>query len=647
MKRLIDKIQRSLSLRLSLWIAVFASVVFLGSLLYMFSASRETVRQEAVNRATQILDNTVLRVDAILDNVEMATNNMDWVVKNHLDMPDSMYAYSSRILQNESHLYGCSVAFEPYFFKSKGEFFLAYAYNGEEGVKVLQEGNDEYQYFCMDWYLLPKLHDKPCWTEPYINLDIDASHTKEMIISYGIPVKDAQDNFVGVISAGLSLSWLSQAISAVKPYPHSYSIMTGRGGTYLVHPDSTKLFYQTIFTATLLHPDSAVTDLGLAMQAGKEGMKQMEIDGEDCYVFYKPLETTGWSVAIVCPESDIFSGFRRLRTAVLSIVLVGMILMLFFFRNIVRNALDPLDGLAKEAATIASGRFDRVLPLTDRLDEIGQLNNSFSNMQQSLVTYIEQLKHTTAQKASIESELKVASSIQRSMLPKIFPPYPEREDIDIYGQLTSAKVVGGDLFDFYIRDEKLFFCIGDVSGKGVPASLLMTVTRSQFRTVSAHLDHPDQIVTEMNKMMADGNDSHMFVTLFLGVLDLQTGLLEYCNAGHSRPLVIGTDVSVLPAKSNLPVGILNNRQYTMQELQMSHQMTIFLYTDGLTEAENPKQKMFGGERMKESVSTVMDAAALHPQALVERLADEVHAFVENAPQSDDMTMLAIQWKRKE
>ena len=361
---------------------------------------------------------------------------------------------------------------------------------------------------------------------------------------------------IGIINTSLSLNWLSQTISNVKPYPNSYSIMVGRGGTFFVHPDTTKLTRQTIFTQTMEHPDTAMTSLGHAMQRDEEGMKRMQVDGADCYVLYKPLGKTGCSRAIVCPESDIFGGFDRVRHAVMAIVSVGLLMMLYIFIRIITRELSPLRRLAKEAEAIASGQFDTKLPDLQRSDEIGQLSHSFAGMQRSLVRYISELQDTTAQKASIERDLHIASGIQMGMLPKDFPTYPDRDDVQLYASLMPAKEVGDDLFDFHFCDGRLFFCIGDVSGKGVPASLVMAVTRAVFRTVSAQESMPDRIVSSMNATLADMNQSNMFVMLLAGVLDLSTGHLLYCNAGNDAPLLVGDGIGTLPCDANIPIGVM-------------------------------------------------------------------------------------------
>ena len=641
-----QKKQKSLSTKISLWIVLFSGLIFLAALGLFFNESRLAVQKEAIKNASLTLDNTIQHINTILTEVTVAADNMDWLITRHLDGPDSMLVYSRRILQNNPDLNGCSIAFEPYFFKNKGLYFSAYSFNDNGTILTTQEGNDHYQYWYLDWYQLPKLLDRPCWTEPFADVNPEDICSPEMIISYCKPIKDDGGTFIGTFSVDLSLRWLSQTISAVKPYPNSYSIMIGQGGTFFVHPDSTKLFYQTIFTSSLLEPDTAMVSLGHAMQAGEEGVHELEVDGKDCFVFFKPITGTGWSVGIVCPAKDIFSGYYRLINSVIGIVVVGLLLMLMIFSSIITKQLEPLENLAYQAETIASGQFDEELPRSDHNDEIGQLNNSFRNMQQSIVRQMEELKQANEQKGRIQGELAVASGIQRSMLPKIFPPFPDRNDIDVFGRLTPAKEVGGDLFDFYIRDEKLFFCIGDVSGKGVPASLVMAVTRAQFRTISAHEASPDRIISSINDAMAEDNESNMFVTLFVGALDLPTGRLHYCNAGHDAPLLIGnTGAGMLPVDSNLPAGVMPGWKFSVQETMIDPDTTIFLYTDGLTEAEDIEHKQFGMSRIKETALELQGKRIFAPQAIIDRMTTEVHAFVGEADQSDDLTMLAIQYTK--
>ena len=242
------------------------------------------------------------------------------------------------------------------------------------------------------------------------------------------------------------------------------------------------------------------------------------------------------------------------------------------------------------------------------------------------------------EKASMMSELNVAHSIQMSMLPKTFPAFPDRKDLDLYASLTPAKAVGGDLYDFFIRNDSLYFCIGDVSGKGVPASLVMAVSRTLFRNIAAHTDKPSHIVETMNVNICDGNEQCMFVTLFVGVLDLQTGRLRYCNAGHDAPYV---QAEHLPCDPNLPVGLNPDMKYSEQEAMIAPGKILFLYTDGLTEAENSSRNLFGMERVDEVIATFEGS----PQELIETMTAAVHQFVGDTEQSDDITMLAFRIRK--
>ena len=637
MDKYFSYIRRKLSVRVSLWVVMFAAVIFIAALGFLFYQSREAVRQEAISRATQILDKTSLRVEGILNRVEVATGMTEWLVQRHPDKADSMFVYSRGMLLNNPDFYNCSIAFEPYYFKDKGLYFSAYSKHNGDSIRTIQGGSENYQYFFADWYLMPTLLGHACWTEPYMDYDAP-TNTSETVTSYCQAIKASDGGIIGVINTSLSLNWLSQTISAVKPYPNSYSIMIGRGGTYFVHPDSTKITRQTIFTQTLETPDTAMVSLGRAMQRGEEGMREMHINGEHCYVFYKPLGKTGCSMAIVCPESDIFGGFDRLRRTVMAIVCVGLLLMLYFFIRIITRELSPLRRLAREAETIASGQFDTQLPDFERTDEIGQLSHSFGNMQQSLVRYIEELKDTTAQKASIESELNVANSIQMSMLPNVFP---DREGLDMYASMTPAKEVGGDLYGYLLRDDNLYFCLGDVSGKGVPASLFMAQVTRLFRTLANQQLSPADICTHMNEALSgDENPTSMFVTLFVGMINLASGHLSFCNAGHNPPVIGGGNHhgDFLEMKPNFPIGVLSGLEFEGEEIESIKGRALFIYTDGLNEAENREHEQFGDERLLDILrNTHFDTA----RQVIETLAVEVERHRDGADPNDDLTMMCL------
>lgn len=395
MRKLLRHIRRSLSVRLSLWVVAFSAVIFLTTFSIIFNETHDVVQAEAWGKATKMLDGTVLHIDNTLDKVEVASDNMLRVIEQNLDKPDMMYNLSRQVLESNPDLSGCSISFEPDYYKEKGKYFSAYSYNNGDSIQTENEGNEGYQFHYMDWYLIPTMLNRPYWIEPFME-DADwGIVVKDIFSSYSRPIHDKQGNIVGTFSLDICLDWFSKTVSDVKPFPNSYAIMLGKGGTYIVHPDTTRLFYETIFTQTLERPDSAVTALGRAMMAGQSGHKVLTIDDQLCHVFYKPFKNTGWSVAIICPESDFMYGYNSLKTVMLWISVGGLVVLSVFCWYFVGYRLRPLRRLARMTHTIAEGQFDNEMQVSRRSDEIGQLQRSFQTMQQSLGSYIQEVRQQT------------------------------------------------------------------------------------------------------------------------------------------------------------------------------------------------------------------------------------------------------------
>ncbi len=641
---ILDRIRGSLSTRLSLWTVVFAAMVFNLSLALVAIRSRDTIRQEAIKTANQVLDNTVLRTNYILEDVESLADNLEWLIYKDIDNPDAMLELSRNIVLNNTFLNGCSISFEPDFYPQKGRYFSAYSNNNGRYVYTMQEGSDDYQYFYLNWYMLPKLLMQPCWTEPYTDQEEGDEATMDlaMNVSYCKPLTAADGSFIGVVSLDISLKWLSETISSVKPYPNSYAFLVGRGGTYLVHPDPEKLFYQTIFTESLVNRISPEQmQLGQDMLAWKEGMSNFNINGKSSYITYKPLMTTGWSLAIVCPESDIFGGYNRLRNVLLVSIILGLTLMFLVMNYLIRRQLEPLSRLAKSAEVMASGNLDADIPHMERKDEVGTLNRAFRYMQVSLKDYIDKLTSATAKRERIEGELQIARDIQMGMVPRNFPAFPGRTDIDLYASMSPAKEVGGDLYDYFIKDGRLYFCIADVSGKGVPASLFMAVVRNLFRVVASEGQSPEEIARRINDTVSEDNEQLMFITMFIGMADLKTGELSFCNCGHNPPVLLGGKPGFMECEPNVPLGIAPGFTFKGQSIKDFRGTPILLYTDGLNEAENSAHEELGNDRLIQSLS---ENPYENAQATIDILLDTVAAHVGDAEQSDDLTLLCINLK---
>ena len=310
--------------------------------------------------------------------------------------------------------------------------------------------------------------------------------------------------------------------------------------------------------------------------------------------FDEEIDATGWHILILIPEDELFADLNHMGR------LIGILMLL---------------GLAVLALMLVY--YSRT---TYKMIEFAEKNQRMAG------------------------ELEVAQTIQMAMLPKVFPPFMDRLDVNLYGVVQPAKEVGGDLYDFYVRHNKLFFCVGDVSGKGVPAALVMAMTRSLFRSVTSHEEEPAEIVRKMNRAIVDQNAQNMFLTLFLGVLDCENGKLSYCNAGHNAPVVkINDEWVMMDVKPNLPLGIEPDFVFQAQQMQLQYGDILFMYTDGLTEAENTRHELYGEERMMDMLKQDQ-MIGLSPRHMVETMQASVEAYRQGAQQSDDLTMLVVRYQ---
>ena len=289
--------------------------------------SRQIIQQQAMDDAVKSLQQVMERTDRHLHQIEAAADSLIPKIEQHIDQPDMMFAYSRELLKQHPDLKGCSISFDPYFYKEKGQYFSAYSYKKGNRIVTEQEGNDNYQYFYMDWYVIPRMLYHSYWIEPFAEKSTSGIVVNDIMTSYCQPIQGGPDKTVGILSADVPLSWLADQIENYQPMPKSYCMLLGRGGSYIVHPDSTRLLYETIFTSTIEHPDTALTSLGRAMTDGETGYKSLRLDGVDSHVFYMPFRQTGWSIALVCPNEVILSNYRLLLYFLVPLILLSIMLM--------------------------------------------------------------------------------------------------------------------------------------------------------------------------------------------------------------------------------------------------------------------------------------------------------------------------------
>lgn len=630
-------IRKNFASRLSLYVLLVSAGLLLTVTVLFGIFARMAIKNEARENAAQVLDNTILEIEKVITEVERSVDNVDWMVDRFMDDESFLYEVTRELVVTNPNVVGSAVAFEPGYYKGRAYFAPFTSVEGGTGeLHSFQLGSEQYDYPMLDWYQIPKLLDRPYWSEPYF----DEGGGERRVSTYSVPLKDREGRFYGILTADLSLEWLSDKVVSLKPYKQSYTFLLGRNASYIAHPDSSRVLNETIFTVDAIARDSTAMRIARDVVSGGRDLVSFTFDGKEAFAVYGPL-SNGWSLVTMCSYADLFS-YARLTNLVMAVMLfLGLAGLFFGCRRIIRRLTMPIVEFSNAAMTIAKGNFNATIPEVTTKDELKKLRDSLAYMQRSINDYIAELKTTTAANQRYESELNIGREIQMSMLPDDFP---DRPDFDLYAMVQPAKEVGGDLYDFTVVGDSVYFLVGDVSGKGVPAALFMAITRAAFRFIGALGLPMSEVVGRVNNCLCDGNDSGMFVTLFAGRLDLSTGVLTYCNAGHNPIVVIppGGEAIFLRAQSNLAAGLYGDFPYQEENCRLEHGTRLLLYTDGVTEAERADKEQFGDSRLLQWASGL--GPSVRADSVVRELYARVRHFAEGTEQNDDITILSLLWK---
>jgi phosphoserine phosphatase RsbU/P len=635
--------ERGLAFRMAFFILSSTTVIFVVAFGYNYFYSRDLVLKNVRENATNLTNSLVGKIETNLVSVEQIPRYLALHLDKGQITQQNLLSMIRELVDGNRDIFGSTVAFEPYAFDPESRYAAPYFYRDQGGsVEYTQLGGEDSNYFILDWYSIPRYLDRPVWSEPYF----DEGGGNILIATYSHPfydVSSGRSRFRGVVTANISLEGLVASISSVSLYESGYAFLISRTGQFLAHPDTKRIMRHSIFS---MAEEAALPELrriGKEMIKGKDGFSTFRgPDGAGRFLLYfAPVPITGWSAGVVIPEKALYADITSLNHTVLLIGAAGFTLLFLVVVIISRSITKPLHSLVGATTEIARGNLDVTLPEIVVKDEVGQLSRSVEEMRLALKDYITNLTETTRARERIESELKIARNIQMNFLPKRFPPFPDRQEFDIFATLEPAKQVGGDLYDFFfLDDEHLFFLIGDVSDKGVPAALFMAVTKTLMKGIAEQKLDPSEVLSRVNTELCQGNDSSMFVTLFCAVLNLRTGKLRYSNAGHNPPVLLSLRgrAEWLSLPPGLVLGGIEGSVYQTRELFMKPGESLLLYTDGVTEAMNHQGELYSDARLLAEVRAGQWSRA---EALVSAMFDSVRRFSGDAPQSDDITLMAL------
>lgn len=621
--------RRSFSSSLSWRIIGIVSAIFFVVMVVIAIVSHQIIADEATRSTQHILHGTISELERPLNTVEVTTRAVAAYISTLQTQPNVLQTISDRTVQVSELINGFAVLFVLPDGSIDTLRPAIFSYFDNDSIHEFHPNNQQLQQLSAIWNLKQLQQTKMgSWTAPYKPLDTRSTR----IVSYCYPLVDSKLNIYAIVISDMFIDQIESTVEGIRPYDNSIAaLIFNKDNIIGIKSSDSDLIsrYRRSFSGNSSYQE-VVEDL----KSNKDSLHRRVGKGRDlAFVVYGPLHN-GWKLSITCPYREVLRRSSQMHLALLIIGLFGLVIIYFVCRRVIRRMTRPITELSVSALNMAKGNFKAKLPEITSQDEMLRLHDSFIYMQNSIADYIEQLKTTTTANERMESELNVARNIQMGMLRTDFPP-------QLYALLNPAKEVGGDLYDFTIKGDQLYFAIGDVSGKGVPASLMMAITRAALRFVAGLGLPMCETLSRINNSVSDTNSNNMFVTLFVGRIDMKTLHMDFCNAGHNPLIILPPDGEpyFLKAKANLAIGLFDDFPYEAESLDLKPGTRIIVYTDGVNEAENAAKELYGNERMMETIAQ-MDKN-MDGNTAVNLLFDSVKRFADGNPQNDDITIMSI------
>ena len=554
------------------------------------------------------------------------------------------------------------------YFSSANGFMISYDKNSDnmfEGKTAGQPAElfvDHYDPRDRDWYQEAVETGKSVFTETYLDT------FGRLLISCAAPVYGRGTKPVGVLAMDILIEDINHSVVSARVGNRGYVFLMNHDG-YVVSAPDLAVVDGTYESVNLMEQEEMKT-LAERMASGQSGLISFVKDGEDVFAAFEPIAPTGWSMAMVLPQEEVIApavvSYENIlentsranaqmegivHSAMVGVVALSALILLgvLFFAEIrSRKITEPITRLTKEVAVIGQGNLDHTVEMHTG-DELETLGNAFNQMTKSLGEYMENLAEVTADRERIATELNVASTIQSSMLPCIFPAFPDQKDFDIYADMHPAKAVGGDFYDFFKTDENhLWVVIADVSGKGVPAALFMVIAKTMLKNYAGFGASPAEVLAIVNDRLCENNEADMFVTVFIGVFEISSGIFTFSNAGHNYPLLYrkGGAFDWLKSSPDFVIAGMEGMKFRDNRVAINPGDRLFLYTDGVTEALNRKEELYGDDRLIETLNRP-ETREMSIDELVTYMKADLASYADGAEQADDITMLVLEIREGE
>ena len=518
-----------------------------------------------------------------------------------------------------------------------GTLFYSYIKDGKINTVTWRENG-----FVKDreWFKVALNTGRIHWTEPYMGIDPDDKELLSSTVSIPFKFKGSKE-FDGVIATSGDLSAMREWLNGYKFEANGKFLLTSAKGTYLIHPDSNIEFKKTIAELANDINSKELKYVAEQVKKGQSGFvvmpKSSVYKGEVVFV-YMPIPKTNWSSYLVYSSNSFYKPVKQFQLIMLTITVLGVLLLILLINWICKYTTSPLVRLSGIAEQYGKGEFSAELPPVESNDEVGILTQAFYNMRDNLLNLLKIQKENAKKEQKRASELEIATNIQASALPVDFPKTPY---FDVFASMTPAKEVGGDFYDFFYIDENHFAClIADVSGKGIPAALFMMNAKSLLKSNMLSGTPLEDAINKTNNELCKMNNAKMFLTAFIAVLNITNGELEFINAGHNAPLIkLGDKFEYLKSDNNLVISALENFEYKSSKISLKPENAIFLYTDGVVEAQNTEEELYGNDKL----INILNEGDFLPNENIAKVKADVDKFSEGMNQFDDITMLSVKY----
>ncbi len=613
--------------QLLLFMAVlFASLLFV-ILRMLFDVERTTQEESIAN----MVESNVQIIDRNLSGIVSLAKNLQGVVNDGVYNEAQIQRHIHHLLLDNPVLASACLAYSSSSSPHATTFSLT-----DQRIKATQSVGDDFLY--KDWFQIPWLTGRPYWSDPWY----DSEGAKTVVCSYSIRLTK-RGKFLGIIRLDLPLENLRRIVVKMRVKESGTAFLVGSNGMIMAHPSDSLAMNYTIFDLVNLSPTQEMRDLAKRVVRGEQGFERGRNLGtlDDNWIAFHPLPSNNWSLVAMVPHREVFAHLRYLSIILSLAVLFGFLVLSYMIWFRVRALNEPLTELVEGIKLAGAGDLSPSPRIETESYEIQVIAENFEAMKNSLNRHIENLEELTKEKNRISAELAFASNVQRSLIPNGHTSKPP--NLDIYGLLEPAGLVGGDLYDYFMVDEKRFlFAIADVVGKGVGAAMTMTMATTLLRNIAPNQDKPQMILSQLNTFFMNHKLEAGYLTMALGIIDLASGVCVFSNAGHLPLYIVGHDGQIHKHQRthSTALGFFENIKITSEEFKLQKGDKILLITDGVTEARNPNDHLFGTQGLEKTLAELKGASA---EQTAKTILETVLAFADPEKGRDDITILAIEY----